>query len=210
VTVRQLLVAILVPWPALAGADATQEWHFRVLLDGNPIGWHRYAIEDRNGNRSMRSQARFDVKFLFFQAYTYVHELRERWNGDCLTAIDARTEDNGKHSAVRGMQDGASFRVSNVQGNAELPACVMSFAYWNPAILTQTRLLNSQTGEYTPVRVEQLGAQTIDVRGERVRAWRYALHAPRYRIDVWYTDDRRWVQLETRTDGGRELRYLID
>ena len=35
------------------------------------------------------------------------------------------------------------------------------------------------------------------------------LHAEDFRIDLWYAAGDEWVQLESRTSGGRALRYLI-
>lgn len=202
-----LVLAALVP--ATAVASTGQEWQFRVLLDGREVGSHRFRVSDGGGERRVESDARFTVKFLFIDAYTYTHQARERWQGDCLTAIESRTDDNGRQLAVRGARTAGRFEVAAGKVQADLPACVMSFAYWNPAMLRQARLLNAQTGELLDVRVEPLGEETIAVRGAPLAARRYALHAPDFRIDVWYASGNRWVQLESRTDGGRLLRYLI-
>lgn len=202
-----LLLAALAPAAATSSTD--QEWRFRVLLDEREVGDHVFRVEERGGERRVTSDARFTVKFLFIDAYSYIHQARERWQGDCLTAIEARTDDNGRQLAVRGTRTAGRFEVAADKARAELPACVMSFAYWNPAMLRQARLLNAQTGEFVAVRVEPLGQEALTVRGQPVAAQRYALHAPDFRIDVWYAADRDWVQLESRTEGGRLLRYLI-
>ncbi len=201
-----LLAAVLSP--GIASASVDREWRFRVLLDAKPVGVHTFRVTERDGGeRRVASDARFTVKFLFVDAYTYVHEARERWQGDCLQELRASTDDNGKRLAVRGTGDAAGFAV---EGNgAPLPACVMTFAYWNPAILKQPRLLNVQSGEFTDVRIEPLGEETLRVRGAAVNARRYALHAPKFRIDLWYSGAN-WVQLESRTEGGRLLRYEIE
>jgi len=57
--------------------------------------------------------------------------------------------------------------------------------------------------------VEALGEESLQVRGRNVLARRYALHAAKFRIDVWYVADRQWVQLESTTESGRRLRYQI-
>ena len=194
--------------PGLAAASAEREWRFRVLLDARQVGVHTFRVTERGGSeRRVASDARFTVKFLFVDAYTYVHQARERWQGDCLEELDARTDDNGKRVAVHGSVDAAGFEVEG--SGAPLPACVMSFAYWNPAILKQARLLNVQSGELTEVRIERLGEEALRVRGAALNARHYALHAPKFRIDLWYADGN-WVQLESRTDGGRLLRYEIE
>lgn len=204
---RLFLLAVALA-PGLALASAEREWRFRVLLDGSKVGTHTFRVTERGGDRRVESDAIFTVKFLFINAYTYAHEARERWQGDCLAELDARTDDNGKRMAVRGASNGAKFEVQVPRG-AQLPACVMSFAYWNPAMLEQPRLLNVQTGELTDVRIEPLGEETVRVRGAATNARRYAVHAPKFRIDLWYAAGENWVQLESRTESGRMLRYEI-
>lgn len=149
------------------------------------------------------------MKFLFINAYQYRHDSSELWLGDCLRQIDAKTSDNGKNLAVRGGIEGTRFVVQGTRGSASLPACPMTFAYWNPRILSQTHLLNAQTGEYQEVRIESLGQESISVRGVQTTASRYALVAQSYRIDLWYAQDGQWLALETTTDKGRVLRYAI-
>ncbi|MEO6749599.1 MAG: DUF6134 family protein [Casimicrobiaceae bacterium] len=202
-------ITLLALLPALALAGTHREWRFRVLLDGRAIGSHVYVVDDDDGAQDVHSDARFDVRFLGFDAYRYRHDAHEQWKDGCLESLDAATDDNGKHLAVRGKRQGARFDVVANDANVDLDGCVMSFAYWNPAILGATRLLNAQTGKYADVRVEPLGVETIDVRGQATPARRYALHAPAYRIDVWYTADGQWVQLETTTTSGRQLRYVV-
>jgi hypothetical protein len=111
--------------------------------------------------------------------------------------------------AVRGTQDGERFVVTGTRGQANLPACVMTFAYWNPDLLGQSRLLNVQTGEYMDVQVRVLGEETLTVRGTAQRALRYALETRDFRIDLWYSPNKEWLALESNTEGGRKLRYQI-
>jgi Family of unknown function (DUF6134) len=201
------LLAAFMAGPALANTD--REWRFRVLIDDAEVGTHTFRVAGDAPERRVESDARFNVKFWFINAYSYSHQARERWQGECLQDIDARTDDNGTRTVVRGMRNGAHFDTEGTNGKTRLPACVMSFAYWNPAMLKQTRLLNVQTGELTDVRIEPLGEEFLQVRGAPTTARRYALHAPKFRIDVWYTADAQWVKLESRTESGRMLRYFI-
>jgi hypothetical protein len=98
--------------------------------------------------------------------------------------------------------------VAGPGGEARLPGCVMSFAYWDPRILGATRLLNSQTGELMPVSVVERGTERVNVAGRNVAATRHRLSAPDLQIDLWYADGR-WVALEAPTPGGRTLRYEL-
>ena len=213
---RDLLAALtLLATPGIAAASAivasseAQEWTFRVLLDDREIGTHRYSVVEQDEELLVESRARFSVKLLFVEAYRYVHEARERWRGDCLESIEARTDDNGRELRLRGRRDGGGLVIATGDGGNSLRGCVMSFAYWNPAILQQSKLLNMQTGEHVDIRIEALGSELLPVRGGNLTARRYALHADDFRIDVWYTPDDRWVRLESRTASGQRLRYEI-
>ena len=202
-----LLVLLL---PATASASSQNgEWRFRVFLDDAEIGYHNFRLLGQGPEQQLESEARYNVKFLYITVYNYAHNSHERWQGGCLRQIDASTQDNGEALAVRGSQNGKGFVVTGSRGQVTLPPCVMTFAYWNPDLLAQSRLLNVQTGEYLDVRVQALGEETISVRGGAQRALRYSLQTRDFRIDLWYSPDKEWLALESRTDGGRKIRYLI-
>lgn len=193
----------------VTASTSTEEWRFRVFLDDAEIGYHRFSLLGNGPERQLESEARYNVKFLYVTVYRYAHDSRERWQGNCLKQVEANTQDNGKTLAVRGTQDGDRFVVTNTRGEANLPACVMTFAYWNPDLLGQSRLLNVQTGEYMDVQVRPLGEETLTVRGTVQRALRYALETRDFRIDLWYSPNKEWLALESNTQGGRKLRYQI-
>lgn len=190
---RLLLIGALLLAATSASAQ-TRAWDFRVLLDGDEIGRHRFALREDGAGRELRSEARFEVRFLAIPVYRYQHEATEQWRGGCLRALESRTDDDGERVAV--------------DWRAPEGGCHMSFAYWNPQILQAERLLNAQTGELMPVRVQSLGEESIQVRGAPVRAQRYRLIAQGLRIDIWH-DDGRWVALESAAKGGRRLRYEL-
>ena len=190
-----------------AAADA-RSWNFRVLLDGRDIGRHVFELRPMGEEQELRSEARFSVDVLFFNAYRYVHDATERWRGDCLRSLTSRTDTNGTLEAVSASPRGGRLVVENPAGREEHDGCVMSFAYWKPAILGARRLLNSQTGELQAVTVTRQGDETIQVRGRPVLAQRHRLLAPKLSIDLWYADGQ-WVALEAPAAGGRRLRYEL-
>ena len=192
--------------PTAPAADG--EWNFRVLLDGKEVGWHRYVVRGDGASTEVESRAQFDVRFLMLNAYSYRHTARERWRGACLDELESRTETNGRVEEVAAVAYDDAVVVDGPSGDARLPGCVMSFAYWDPRILRATRLLNSQTGELLPVSVAERGTERVNVAGRTVAATRHRLSAPNLQIDLWYADGR-WVALEAPTPGGRTLRYEL-
>ena len=192
--------------PALS--EPGQQWHFRVLLDGQDVGWHRYVVRAVDDHTEVESRAQFDVRVLFVNAYRYRHEARERWRGLCLEDLESRTVTNGTVEEVDAVATETALVVARRAGETRLPRCVMSFAYWDPRILQAERLLNPQTGEWLPVRVEARGTERVTVDGHALAATRHRISAPQLQIDVWYADGR-WVGLEAATRGGRLLRYEL-
>jgi hypothetical protein len=195
------------PTPVDAGVPSQREWHFEVLLDDKPIGVHRFQLSTAGETRELRSEASFRVKILGLTVYDYSHQSSERWKNDCLQGIDASTDDNGDDFFVRGHGGGDGLLIESQTGIASLPGCVMTFAYWNPVMLQQQRLLNTQTGEYIRVDVEQLGEQTLHIQGRAVPALHYRVRAGERDIQLWYSSDRDWLGLSSTTRGGRQLHY---
>lgn len=209
---RRILVLALLLGPMVAGmpraATTTErEWRFEVSLDDQPIGEHRFASSGPAERRQVRSEASFVVRFLGIAAYRYRHEAIEHWRGDCLASLVATTDEDGKRSSVRAEADAPT--VVDGEPTQALPGCAMSFAYWNPALLKQTRLLNAQTGRVEAVQVSQLGSAVIEVRGRSLTATHWRITGTAQPIDLWYTAQGDWVGLDSTVAGGRKLSYRL-
>lgn len=191
-------------------APRAETWNFTVYLDDERVGYHRFTLTESGTDRALRSEARFDVKILMINAYSYAHQADETWRGDCLAGIKASTDDNGDRSSLSGAVRDGGFRLQRDGAALDLPSCVMTFAYWNPLMREQRRLLNPQNGKYQDVRIESRGTDRIPVRGQALAARHYALDAGEFKIDLWYADGERWVALDSRLENGHTLRYRIE
>ncbi len=214
-TALRLAAAILLIAPAMGVQAAERVWDFEVQLDGKPIGSHRFVLEEHNDERVLTSSADFNVRFLGFVAYRYHHQDVERWRGECLSRMDASTLDDGKPTRVQARTETGGLRIE-INGAAAVPqppapACLMSFAYWNPALrsLAPTRLLNAQNGRVETTQITRLADASIDVRGapQAAQHWRITgVDAP---IELWYSDSGDWLALESQVRGGRTLQYRL-
>lgn len=191
--------------PVHASTPSSREWNFEVFLDGKPIGFHSFNLTTSGDTHELQGDARFRVKVLGLTVFNYSHRNVELWQDDCLQRIEASTDNNGRDLFVNGSSDGDSLLVRSGDSSSRLPGCVMTFAYWNPEILDQSRLLNAQTGEYLEVSIERLGEQTLQ--DQETTALHYRIRSNESDIDLWYSNDQDWLALSTITSGGRELRY---
>lgn len=194
---------------ASVGGAAERSYEFSVLLDGSPIGYHHFDLLPRDSGLEVRSEASFDVRFLFINAFRYRHTNRELWDGECLRVIESSTRQNGKEFAVTGEPVSEGLKIEANGRSDRLDGCVMSFAYWNPRFLEQSRLLDPQTGEYLSVDIQPLGREQLTVRGESVLASAYQIRARNLDITVFYSDDDAWLGLESVAKGGRIIRYVL-
>jgi hypothetical protein len=186
------------PAPPPAG-----DWNFRVLLDDKPIGQHRFTVSAQGEEREVVSEANLAVTLLGFTAYHYRHKATERWHGNCLSALASSTDDDGKTQSVH-----LEWQPDPPLAGA-LKGCVMSFAYWNPAIRSQTGLLNAQTGKLEAVRIERLAGNSIEVLGKLRNATGFRITGTANPIDVWYSDEGEWIGLDSTVGGGRKLSYRL-
>jgi hypothetical protein len=203
------VLALLLATPAAAQVDDSSEWIFRVYLDDREIGFHKFRVETDGERQEVSIEARFDVRILFFNAYSYEHANIEVWESGCLSDLRSRTNDNGTTLTVLGSADREAFRIDTREGSNAIDSdCVRSFAYWNPEFLQAGQLLNAQTGEVMNVDLEPGGIETIELGDMAYDAVRYTLETEEGPIRLWYTpDEMQWLALEAPAEGGRTIRY---
>lgn len=183
---------------------------FEVLLDGKPIGTHEFQVARTGTAERVLSTARFDVRLLGIAVYRYRHGAEEHWDGGCLLRIDARTTDNGPEVTVRGARQEGAFQVESPKPLRAGSACVSSYAYWDPVrLLASTQLLNPQTGRFDAVKIDLLGEEEIQVRGDRRTARRYRIDSDAPAIELWYSPQGEWLQLASTVRGDRTLLYRL-
>lgn len=195
---------------------AQQNYNFNVLLDNKPIGFHEYSFEAQGQRLSIESQASFDVKVLFINAFKYRHNSQESWQENCVEELAASTNSNGKQQDVLGLQLGDRFKIDSLLGPEEVDGCVQTFAYWNPHILQAESLLNMQTGEYVPIEVTPLGYEKLNLPEGEFMTAKYRLQSGAdfsgkpVDITLWYAKDTmQWLALESVAKGKRKLRYEL-
>ncbi len=197
-------VSVLVLLASVSTAARSQEWIFHVTADGHSIGTHSFKVTGDGHERNVETRATFRAKVLLVPVYHYDHHDSESWRNGCLQKIDADTDDNGTTYPVHGYADSRGFHLSP---DRVLPACIQTFAYWDKTFLQQSELLNSQTGEFTPVNTTRIGLERIRVVNQPVEAEHFLLKTPKFTIDLWYSHSGEWLALESLTENGHRLRY---
>jgi len=207
---RYLMIVFIAVGFLLHFSAHAKDWSFDVYLDKSKMGQHTFTLN----NQQLTSKANFNVKVLFINAYRYEHQAVEEWSENCLTKITAHTVENKIITDVKGEKQEDNFAVSDGKTSQTLPACSMTFAYWNPNILTQKQLLNPQNAEWLDVKVVKLADEILQVKGQKTNTQHYNLKASlagknKLNIDLWYDEQKNWVALKSITPEGYVVSYTL-
>ena len=201
---KKLLCAIFLVISNFAYAEV---WEFDAVLNDKVIGQHTFIYE---GEKTV-SDANFKFEYLFMD-FIYQHKSSETWQGNCLKTISSRTDDDGDMYDVSGYMEAYQFMVTTNNKTSELPLCVMTFAYGNPKILDQKKLMNSQNGEYLDVDIQFLREENHMVKGKDILTDLWQIKAKGddgdLLVHLWYDKNMNWVSLKSQTPIG-DMQYKL-
>ena len=191
----------------ISNSTYAEEWNFDAVLNDKVIGQHTFIYE----NEKTISNANFKFEYLFMD-FIYQHKSTETWQEGCLKTISSMTDDDGDLYEVSGHIGTDRFLVTTNNKATELPSCVMTFAYGNPKILDQKKLMNSQSGEYLDVDIQFIREENHIVKGEDILTdlWRIEANIDDgdLLIHLWYDKNMNWVSLKSQTPIGDMLYKL--
>ena len=165
---------------------------FDVIRKGKDIGDHSYKFSGSANALSVRVSTDIVVKVPLIRvtAYSFKHSSVEKWSGGKLVKISSKTNDDGTPHQL------------NTGGNGMLPASL-----WNADALRNGKLLNTVDGSIMSVRVSDLGAETVPVKGGNVTAHHYRLSQGLDR-DLWYDGDGNLARVTFKADDGSTVTYV--
>ena len=191
----------------ISNSTYAEEWNFDAVLNDKVIGQHTFIYE----NEKTISNANFKFEYLFMD-FIYQHKSTETWQEGCLKTISSKTDDDGDLYEVSGHIGTDRFLVTTNNKTTELPSCVMTFAYGNPKILDQKKLMNSQSGEYLDVDIQFIREENHIVKGKEILTdlWRIEANIDDgdLLIHLWYDKNMNWVSLKSQTPIGDMLYKL--
>ena len=201
---KKLLYAIFLVISNFAYAEV---WEFDAVLNDKVIGQHTFIY----GDEKTVSDANFKFEYLFMD-FIYQHKSSETWQGNCLKTISSKTDDDGDMYDVSGYMEANQFMVTTNNKTSELPLCVMTFAYGNPKILDQKKLMNAQNGEYMDVDIQFLREENHMVKGKDILTDLWQIEAKGGDGDLlvylWYDKNMNWVSLKSQTPIG-DMQYKL-
>ena len=190
-----------------AGAKSVQVHVFDILRNGDPVGTHEVRKERSQRGTTVRVNSTIEIKFLGFTAYRFEYSSEETWDDRGLKQLTVWVDNDGKEASFDGKRTGGSFKWSTDAGGMTLPLPLYPTNHWNAAVLDQTRVLNTLTGELDHVRISPLGRESVRLPGTTIAATRYRYQGD-LDLDSWYDDQGRWIAMRFQGDDGSTIEYV--
>ncbi len=180
---------------------------FDVLRNDSKVGQHRVSFErDLDGHLRVVIDSRLRITLLGLTVYQYGYESTEQWCADRLVSLWARQDDDGDRTEVQARTENGMTTIEGPSGNSEVEAGLFPTNHWNAHVLSQSRVINTLSGEVSQVLIHATGRELVEAEGLSISASRY-----RYTGDidtsVWYDDAGRWVKMRFAAKGGSVIEY---
>lgn len=180
---------------------------FDVLRNGEKVGRHKVQFSETPGqNLSVTARFELQVTFLTIPVYEFLYRSTAVWRDGRLAALDAYIDDDGTSTTVRARAEGRGMKVSGPKGQVQSQEALYPTNHWNAGVLSQSRVLNTLSGEISQVMIAAQGRERIQAEGTWIQATRYKYSGD---IDttVWYDDDGRWVKMRFKAKNGSVIDY---
>ena len=177
---------------------------FNILRNGDVFGKHilEFNVQDQKVTTNISIEMK--VQLAFITLFKYEHRNTEIIQGTQLISIDSFTNDDGDDWYVKAKLDGDRISVDRTRENYDAPINIASGTYWNKAMLAFDKVLNTQKGMLSEIKVEKQGVEQVRVADEFVLAERYKITLPNRQIDIWYhTETGQWVDLRFEIRGSK-------
>lgn len=166
---------------------------FDVMRNGKDIG-DQVIRFDRTGDTvqvSVETDVKVKVPVIGVSAYVFRQSSQETWQGNKLTALKSKTDNNGKDAAI------------TLGASPLVPASL-----WNAEIVKATQILNTIDGTTMAVAVQNLGPDTVQTGHGAVPATHYRLTGGLER-DLWFDAGHRLVHVALTADDGSRVDYVL-
>ena len=200
--------------PSITLSESTPEkLHFNVYRNDSLIGYHNLDFSQRDNLVESKIQIKFEVTFLGFVVYEYLHQNHEKWIENTLVFMKASTDQNGDLLNCDISKKENKFKILGTNGDLLLDKKITPTTYWRfDQLITgkKNTVLNSQDCSYIDFDIEYLGDEMIY--NNSLNASRYKLLGKEFNgddvnIDIWYKDEK-WVKMIFLKDGSTVEYFL--
>lgn len=175
---------------------------FEVFRNGEAFGRHMVTVTQSGDTFSAESRVALRVNVGPLTLYRYEHGCREQWRGGALTQVNCETLRDGRRTRVAGENEAGRLRVSGTQGDTFFATDARLTSWWTMPSPRTTFMIDAETGARMPLRVTDMGWDTIEIAGAPVGARRMRVQGA-ITVDLWYDARGRWIGCAFNASGQR-------
>lgn len=194
--------------PAVSIQPATETLQYAILRKGEQIGTHTVELKRAGKETSVNVATNVEVKVLFVTAYRFQYTGTERWVNGHLVELNSETDDNGTQHKLTAALKGAALEVDADGKAAQVDKNIIPSSLWNPELVRQSVMLDTQTGQVMPISVVDGGSEEVTVETGPAPAHRYTIKG-KFSQDVWYDSRGRLVQSQLVAKDGSVISYKL-
>jgi hypothetical protein len=206
------LAAFVLVEAALAGGAANPaaaaRFEYKVVRSGDDIG--RYVVDvDKQGDATaVKISTNVVVKIAFIAVYRFEQSASESWKGNQLVSLRSKTHDDGKDHLVSVDTDGSQLKIKADGRVVNSEPSIVPASLWNPALVTQTVLLNTVNGSRMKVSIADRGEETVATAKGKVLARHYNVSGGLER-DLWFDKRGILVRVQMKGSDGSPVAYEL-
>jgi Family of unknown function (DUF6134) len=194
--------------PAASPPPATETLQYAIMRKGEQIGTHKIEFRRVGKETSVNVETKVEVKVLFVTAYRFQYISTERWVNGRIIALNSETDDNGKQHRLTAALKGSNLEVEADGQAVKVDKNILPGSLWNPELVRQSVMLDTQTGQVMPISVVDLGSEEVTVETGPEPAHRYTIKG-KFSQDVWYDARGRLVHSQFVGPDGSVISYEL-
>jgi hypothetical protein len=174
--------------------------NFRVLKDGEPIGYETVEITPTATGQTVTVKTLTDVRVLFLN-FHYDHQRTEQWQDGKLISVETTTNDDGTHYTWQASYDGDCYALAG-KGVGKRDACDAAWplTLWHEDVTGKTTLFSVINAEPYAVHTQRVGEENVMVENRETPATHYEMSGDVER-DLWYGTDGKLLKTSFKRKG---------
>lgn len=199
-TISGLITGLLALSAIASLASAQETLNFRVLKDGEPIGYETVGITPTPTGHTITIDTLTDVRVLFLK-FHYDHQRTEQWQGNKLVSVETKTNDDGTLYSWKASYEDDCYQLAG-KGVGKRDACdgAWPLTLWREDITTKSDLYSVINAEPYSVKIEKIGTENVRIENRETPATRYIMSGDIQR-DLWYGPDRKLLKASFKRKG---------
>lgn len=179
---------------------------FDVYRKGKNVGSHRVRFTKTGRDLNVDILFRLELKVLFAKVYQFTYRSKARWRQGQVGRLAVDVDDNGEISTLRATRQGDRLQIVGPEKTQTVASPLFPTNHWNPGVLSQTRVLNTITGNVNKIRIRPGRREMVQTERGKISATRY-VYTGELDTEVWYDDSGRWVKMRFKAKDGSTIEY---